>query len=153
MIHGIALAIQEVLPVLAIHWMPSQRLLQPDFYKEGVEQGHLLVNSAVNVRMFKFENSEQRVMDTMGLRSFGLPDLQCSFQNADPMRVGVFLFECAEFVFGKGDIIKPNDTIQGFDASQKFRCNRGMSKVEPSRIVVDIMPGEFDVPFSQPPMN
>jgi hypothetical protein len=144
--HGMALALLDVLPVLAIHWLPSQRLVDPAFYKEGVEQGHLLVPSAVNVRMFKLEGTEQRVMDTMGLRGFGLPDLQCHFVNVDPMRVGVFLYECAEFVFERGDIIKPNDTIQGFEPSQKFRCSRGTSMVEPSRLVIDIQPGEFAAP-------
>lgn len=148
LIHGMALALMDILPVIAIHWLPSQRLLQPAFYKEGAEQGHLLVTSAVNVRMFKFENTEQRLMDTVGLRSFGLPDLQCHYQHADPMQVGVFLFECAEFIFDKGDIIKPNDTIQGFDESQRFRCNREMSMVEPSRVVVDVVPGDFAAPRS-----
>lgn len=146
LIHGMALAVLDALPVLAIHWLPSQRLVDPKFYREGVEQGHLLFNSAINVRMFKVEDSQQRIMDTIGLRSFGLPDLQCHFQNVDPMRVGMFLYECSEFIFEKGDVIKPNDTIQGFEPSQKFRCTREMSLVEPSRLVIDIQPGEFAAP-------
>lgn len=146
LIHGMALALLDVLPVIAIHWLPSQRLVDPRFYREGVEEGHLLFNSAINVRMFKVEESEQRIMDTVGLRSFGLPDLQCHFQSVDPMRVGMFLYECAEFIFEKGDVIKPNDTIQGFEPSQRFRCNREMSLIEPSRLVIDIQPGEFAAP-------
>lgn len=146
LIHGMALAFLDLVPVLAIHWLPSQRLVDPKFYREGVAQGHPLFSSAINVRMFQPEGTEHRIMDTMGLRSFGLPDLQCHFQNADPMRVGMFLYECAEFVFEKGDVIKPNDTIQGFEPSQKFRCNREMAMAEPSRLVIDIMPGEFAAP-------
>ena len=146
LIHGTTLAFLDLFPVIAIHWLPSQRLVDPKFYREGAEGGHLLFSSAVNVRMFQPEGTEQRIMDTMGLRSFGLPDLQCHFQSVDPMRVGMFLYECAEFIFEKGDVIKPNDTIQGFEPSQKFRCNREMSMVEPSRLVVDIMPDEFAAP-------
>lgn len=146
LIHGMALAFLDIVPVLAINWLPSQRLVDPKFYREGVEQGHLLFSSAINVRMFQPEGTEQRIMDTMGLRSFGLPDLQCHFRNIEPMRVGMFLYECAEFIFEKGDVIKPNDTIQGFEPSQKFRCSREMAMVPPSRLVVDIQPGEFAAP-------
>ena len=146
LIHGFVQAFLDIVPVAAIHWLPSQRIVDPKYYGEGVAQGHSFFSAAINVRMFKVEESEQIVMDTMGLRSFGLPDLQCHFQNVDPRQVGMFLYECAEFIFHKGDVIKTGDTIAGFDPSQKFECRRETSMVLPSRLVVDIAPGQFAAP-------
>ena len=146
LVHGFIRAFLDVAPVAAIHWLPSQRMVDPQFYREGIQQGHLLITSALNVRMFKVEESDQIVMDTMGLRAFSLPDLQCHFRNADPMRVGLFLYECGDFIFQKGDLIKTGDTIAGFDESQKFAVRRETSMVLPSRLVLDIEPGEYAAP-------
>jgi hypothetical protein len=142
LIHGFTKSLLELLPVVAIHWLPSQRVVQPEHYLQGQQHGQLL-SAAINVRMFRLEQSEERIMDTMGLRAFGVSDVQCHFKNVDPGKIGFLLFDYAQYLFTRGDVIKTGDTLQGMDAGDRWTCRREMAMVAPTRPVLDIDPGIY----------
>ena len=142
LVHNIVLNSIDLYTPVAIHWFPSQRIVSPLRYKEDLSQGGQLFSSAVNVRMFKVENSEERVMDTLGLTAFGLSDIQCNFLDLDPKRVGVYLYELADYVFRRGDIFQTGDTIDALQAGDKWTIRKEQSYVNPSRRVIDILPGQ-----------
>ncbi len=142
LVHNFVLKATNLYSPVAIHWLPSQRIVSPSRYKEDLSQGGQLFSSAVNVRMFKVENSDERVMDTLGLTAFGLSDIQCNFTGLDPKRVGVYLYELADYVFQRGDIFQEGDTIDGLQAGEKWTIRKEQSYVNPSRRVIDILPGQ-----------
>ncbi len=144
--HKVVLAVLQVIKPVAIHWLPSQRIIDPQRYIEDLEQGGLLFSSAVNVRMFKIEQSDERIMDTMGLCGLGCLDLQSIFRNLDPAKMGLYLYHLAEYVFERGDVIRDGDSVEGIEPNERWRCRKGPSYVPPTRRVIDVIPGQYTPP-------
>lgn len=147
--HATLKSILNLLPASAIHWLPSQRVVNPKLYLKDLFEGMLLFSGPINVRVFRIENSEERIMDTMGLCAFGLPDVQCHFQNVNPREIASLLYNYADFIFEKGDVIRDGDAIE-MQPSDHWKCQHEMSMIEPSRIVVDIWPGKNSPPRDLP---
>jgi hypothetical protein len=134
------------LPVLAIHWIPSQRIVDPAKYvlpdpTDPIRQG------PVNVRMFRPLGPDEGtlVMDTLGLSAFALRDLQVQFRVHEPGRVAGWLFEVARHVFARGDFIRDRDTIDGIGGV--WRCHYDASGVAPVRSVIDFRQKEKEAPI------
>lgn len=144
--HNVLLSVLEVAKPTAIHWLPSQRMVDPQRYKEDLEAGGMLFSSAVNVRMFKIEQSAERIMDTMGLTALGCLDLQSVFVNLEPSQMGLYLYHLAEYVFERGDVIRDGDTVEGMQPTERWRCQKLPSYVPPTRRVINVIPGEFAAP-------
>jgi hypothetical protein len=144
--HNVVQVVLEVAGAIAIHWLPSQRIVDPQRYKEDLGQGGLLFSSAVNVRMFKIEQSNDRIMDTMGLAGLGCLDLQSIFTNLDPAKMGLYLYHLAEYVFERGDVIRDGDSVEGLEPSERWRCRKVPSYVPPTRRVIDVIPGQYAPP-------
>jgi hypothetical protein len=153
LIHDVVLSTMEVSEPVALHWLPSQRIVSPQRYKEDLGQGGQLFSSAVNVRMFKIENSDERVMDTMGLTGLGVPDLQCNFLALPPARVGIYLYELAEYVFERGDVFRDGDTVDGLEPQQKWSIRKENAYVNPKRRVINVLPGQYAPPTNQQSTN
>lgn len=141
--HSVVQAALELTQPVAIHWLPSQRIVSPDRYREDLGQGGQLFSSAVNVRMFKVEESNERVMDTMGLTGLGCPDVQCHFINLDPAQIGLYLYQLAEYVFERGDIFRDGDTLEGLNPKERWKCRKEPAYVNPKRRVVNVIPGQY----------
>ena len=144
--HNAVQAASQVVNPVAIHWLPSQRIVNPQRYKEDLGQGGLLFSSAVNVRMFKVEQCDERIMDTMGLCGLGCLDLQSYFANLDPAKMGLYLYSLAEYVFERGDVIRDGDSVEGLEPSERWRCRKVPSYVPPTRRVIDVIPGQYAPP-------
>jgi hypothetical protein len=141
--HTVIQSLLDVLNPLAIHWVPSQRIVNPQRYKEDLAEGGMLFSSAVNVRMFKIDQSDERIMDTMGLAAMGCWDLQSHFRNLDPSKMGLYLYHLAEYVFERGDVIRDGDSVEGMQPTERWRCKKEGSYVPPSRPVINVIPGEY----------
>ena len=137
-------AVLAVAPCLAIHWRPSQRLVEPDGYRRARLDGSDPLYPAVNARLFRVENSEQgdTVMDTLGLAALGVPDLQCHFRGLDCGKVAAMLLDSADYLFEHGDVIADGHTIQGLAPEQRWRCRHEDALVGPPRVVLDLDPGD-----------
>jgi hypothetical protein len=144
--HGAIQALLEQLDAAAIHWLASQRVVNPKAYLAGLSTDGPLFPAAVNVRFFNVEgHTDEKVMDTMGLAAFGLSDLQCNFSGLDPASVASLLFKYADYLFTKGEVIQDGHTIEGLD-SERWQCRHEDSLAPPKRIVIDIHPGKYSPP-------
>lgn len=123
-----------------LHFLNSQILITPRDFVDRVNEGDPLTG-ALNVRLFNIQNSEEMLMDTLGLHTFGLPDIQCHFKELDPNDIARVIFNAGYYIFDKGDIIDDGNTIQGINENNKWKCQHEESLVEPNRIVIDINPG------------
>jgi hypothetical protein len=133
-------ALVEHLPVVALHWLPSQRLLDPSFFIASLSHGGSVMDHAVNVRLFNVPDGRpgEKLMDTVGLNYFGIADLQCHFMGLDPSDVAPILAHYAEYVFEKGDVLQDDDLVRGVESYDEWAVHREASLAQPNRVVVDI---------------
>ncbi|MBV9866058.1 MAG: DUF4261 domain-containing protein [Abitibacteriaceae bacterium] len=142
---GALLALLEVAPCRAIYWQPSQQFIEPSAYiaAHQVGENYNPLYGAINVRLFEVQGRlpGEKLMDTRGLATLGLPDLQCHFVKLDPNEVGHVLYNSAFFTFDRGDIIEDGHTIQGIKSDDKWRCQHEDALAPPERVVLDLDPG------------
>ena len=127
----------------AIYFRNSDKLLEPTDFLEAcdTENGSFL-HGAMNVRMFNVSNGgkDETLMDTIGLHTYGIADFECRFSGYNPGEVAGALQNVAYYVFDTGDNIRSNSTIQGVGKNPIWRTRYSDSKVEPIRLVVEVIP-------------
>ena len=141
----------EAYPCLAIHWQPTQQLVDPQQYLAAVSAagGLVFTPGPLNVRLFRIVAEDPAtegsagdiVMDTLGLACLGLPDLQCHFTGLDPEAVSRVLYNTGIYLFERGDVLDKDHTVPGIGPSDKWRCRREPSLALPERTVIDLDPG------------
>jgi hypothetical protein len=127
----------------AVFWPNSHRVTDPaQFDPESLD-------GVLNVRFFTVETEggtegEQasRVMDTLGLDLFELPDIQCHYRDYEPRDVAAMLYSTAVYVFSGGDVIDDGHTISGPRGDERFPCRHEPALVPPARTVLDVDLGE-----------
>ena len=103
-------------------WLPhSERVARPTTFDA--------LAACVNVRMFLVNDTDQRLMETLGLHALGLPDVQCVFDADEPASIAGLLFDVAGYLLQSGDVIEDGDTI----GNRPWRCDEGTSVVAPER--------------------
>jgi hypothetical protein len=126
----------------AVCSMPARKLIQPDRIVEIWETDNIAYLTAlINVRMYNITNSPENdiVMDTVGLHTFGLPDLQIRYSKEDPDTIGTLLWNYAYYIFDNGDIIKDGNTVAGPVEGSRWKCMHEAAMVPPSRWVINIL--------------
>jgi hypothetical protein len=143
LLHGAVASVMELAPVTALHWLSSDRLVDPAAYFEMTTDLLRFVGASVNARLFgvKSPESGEAVMDTLGLAAFGLPDLQIHYRGLDHNRLATWLYNLAAFIFEKGDVLENGNAVPGLEPDSPWTCRREWSLVAPKREVVDINPG------------
>lgn len=150
-------AVAKAVPVLAVNWIPTQRIVEPTRLLEDIDAGEPLMGGAVNVRLFHVEpddgpgsGSDARarmpdplgeiVMDTLGLTAFGLPDLQVHARGLQPEQVAALLFTYAEHLFQHGDM-SDDDRVAGIEPGSEWPVRHELSLAAPRRVVLDLHAG------------
>ena len=144
----IAVALIRATGPLAVHWRPSQQLLEPRQLAESLIQDGFgsPLPGGFNVRFFQLEYddpSEDRelLMDTVGLGDLGLADLQCHFRGLDPEEVSRTLYETGCYQYEHGLVVPDGDTVQGPRVDDRWACTHATALAPPERGVVDLDPG------------
>ena len=96
----------------------------------------------LNVRFFTVGDDETRLMDTLGLDLFELPDVQCHYRDFDPAAVATMLFNTAVYLFAQGDVIDDGHTISGPRGDEHFVCRHEAALLGPPRTVLDVDLGD-----------
>ena len=95
----------------------------------------------VNVRLFKdADRPGNLLMDTLGLHTLGLPDVQVHFHDLIAGRVAGLLFGLADYILG-GAEIEPGHTVEGPETDQRWRVSHRSAMVGPDRLVLSLDPG------------
>ncbi len=136
-------AVLPVLPVDLISWTPTQQYLVPkQFLDASNEPAQDPTIGFLNVRFFTLsDHPGDMIMDTLGLTAYGLTDLQIHYRELDPSKVAACLAAIGAYLFEKGDVIKPGETVQGLTPEDKWLCRHEDSLLSPKRMVLDINPG------------
>lgn len=96
----------------------------------------------LNVRLYRvLDSGNDMLLDTLGLSALGLTDVQIHCRDLDANTVANVVHSLGSYLFQHGDVIEPGHTVQGIPEWEKWRCQREVSLVEPTREVIDIHPG------------
>jgi hypothetical protein len=135
-------ALVECTACNAVNFQMTQQFVKPESYLSSFnEPAPDRLFGFINVRFFKIHDSDDMLMDTIGLNSIGLEDLQCSFKKYNPKDISNVLYNTAYYLFDNGNVIMDGDTIQGVKRTDRWTCRRAKSLVAPKRTVIDIAPG------------
>lgn len=147
------LALHEVAPCKAIHWVNSQLLMEPGKFVALQEMGDVAaLYGTINVRFFQLEgNDDDCLMDTLGLGAFGLPDVQCHFCELSPADVAGVLHGTACQMFERGNVWRDGHRVRGIQGDERWQCLHEASLAKPDRIVVDLNPGAPYAAGNRPP--
>lgn len=136
--------ILDVVPALAVHWRPTQQIIDPKHFLAALDERPAPnpLAGAVNVRLFDIQDTDgEHVMDSLGLSALGLCDVQCHFRGIEPNEIARLLFNLATYLFDQGDVIQDGHAVEGIPPDSKWRCQHERSLVPPDRVVLDVDPG------------
>ena len=103
---------------------------------------------AVNVRFFNVQGSSDRIVDTLGMSTLFLPDLQYHFHGMNPDWVVNHAYNLLTYIYDNDNPIKPGDHVDGIkdgsmcrDVQWNVRYERSL--IQPVRDVIDVNMNEF----------
>lgn len=103
---------------------------------------------AVNVRFFKIQGTDDMLIDSIGMSTLFMPDLQYHFHGMKPDAVVNHAYNLLSYIYENENPIKSNDHIDGLDGnvmSRDIQWNLRYedSLIQPIREVIDINMGEY----------
>ncbi len=135
---------------IAIWFTPSAKLLSAgQIYNNPYKDEEVFFYSSLNVRFFKINESEDMVVDTLGLYAFNLPDIQYFFHGRKPQEVVRHAYSTAAFVFANNAPVKNGAAVSGLDEEGQMSrevswpCHYAFSLIRPVRGVMDVCMNEY----------
>jgi hypothetical protein len=135
----------ELFPACAaVYFNPSGKLLTAEAARKNPYSGpSRFIHGGVNARFFNIQDSDDKVVDTLGLYALGLPDVQYHFHTLDPNVVVRHAYNTAIYQFENDAPIESGHTIEGVEEGSLWRCRYEQSLIQPVRDVLDVAAGEF----------
>lgn len=103
---------------------------------------------AVNVRFFNIQGTDDMLVDSIGMSTLFLPDLQYHFHGMSPNAVVNHAYNLLSYIYENENPIKSHDHIDGTDGdvmSQEIQWDLQYedSLIQPVRAVIDVNMGEY----------
>ena len=88
------------------------------------------------------------MVDTLGMGTLYLPDIQYHFHGMDPNWVVQHAYNIADYILSNDNPIKPGDSIDGIVNGRitqevMWRCQYENALIQPMREVIDIYMNEY----------
>lgn len=143
-------ALAELYPTCkAFVFETSKKMLsREDIINCEVPKENRFIYYAVNVRFFNIEGTDDMLVDTIGMSTLFMPDLQYHFHGMDPNLVVNHAYNILSYIYENENPIKSNDHIDGIDGdtiSPEVQWNMQYENalIQPVREVIDINMGEY----------
>lgn len=122
--------------------------LVEDVRSHQIEGPDRFIRFGVNVRFFNIQGTEDMLIDTVGMSTLFLPDLQYHFHGMDPNLVVNHAYNVASYILEHDNPIQDDETIDGIkdgDMSREiqWKCQYEDALIQPPRAVLDINMGEY----------
>ncbi len=121
-----------------------------DFYEtKKYNLGARFLRLAVNARFFNIQGSNDMLVDTLGLTSLGMAEIQLHFHDMTPNDIVNYAYNIASYQFDYDFPIKDDDPVVGLDKDGKLSRDVLWSAryedalIQPPRVVLDINCGGF----------
>lgn len=143
-------ALAELFPSCeAFYFNRSGKLFEAEEIRSNqIEGPDRFIRYAVNVRFFRIQGSEDMLIDTLGMDTLFLPDLQYHFHGLDPNWVVNHAYNVASYLLTSGNEIESGETVDGIkngemDQSVQWKCQYEDALIQPNRPVLDINTGKY----------
>lgn len=133
----------------AVFFQTSEKLLTADSIRNtAIKRESRFIKFAVNARFFNIEGTDDMMVDTLGMSTLFLPDLQYHFHGADPSGMVFHAYNIADYILNNDNPIKDGDSIDGIRDGNictdiQWKCHYEDAMIKPDRLVIDIEAGEF----------
>lgn len=133
----------------AVFFQSSGKMLTKEqILNDNVPRNQRFIYYAVNARFFNIEGTDDMLVDTLGMSTLFLPNLQYHFHGMDPNWVVNHAYNLLIYLFENDCPIKSGETVDGIEAGQmsqsvQWKCQYEDSLIQPIRPVLDINMGEY----------
>lgn len=143
-------ALAELYPTCeAFFFNGSGKLFEAEEIRNNQIKGlDRFIRYAVNVRFFTVQDSKDMLIDTLGMGTLCLPDIQYHFHGLDPNVVVNHAYNVASYLLTSDNEIESGETVDGINDGQmshgvQWKCQYESALIQPNRTVIDINMGEY----------
>ena len=143
-------ALVEIYPECeAVYFQTSGKMFTVQAIREHkIPRESRFIYFAVNVRFFTIEGTEEMLVDTLGMSTLFLPDLQYHFHGMDPNWVVNHAYNVLSYIYDNNNPIENDETIDGvvegnMNQAVQWQCHYEDSLIQPVRGVLDICMNEY----------
>lgn len=143
-------ALMEIYPQCeAVIFRNSMKMFKrEDIINHNIPREHRFIYFAVNVRFFNIEGTDDMLVDSLGMSTLYLPDVQYHFHDMDPNWVVNHAYNILSYIYDNDAPIKSGDTIDGvadgrINLDVQWKCQYEESIIQPAREVLDINMNEY----------
>ena len=143
-------ALAELYPTCEAFYFQNcgKLFLAEDVRSHQIEGPDRFIRFGVNVRFFNIEGTEDMLIDTVGMSTLFLPDLQYHFHSMDPNWVVNHAYNAASYILEHDNPIEDGETIDGVADGQmcreiQWKCQYEDALIQPPRGVLDINMGNY----------
>jgi len=102
----------------------------------------------VNVRFFNIQDTNDMLVDTLGMSTLFLPDIQYHFHDMDPDQVVNHAYTIASYILENDNPIQSGDVLDGIADGNicmdvQWKCQYENALIQPAREVLDVNMGEY----------
>lgn len=149
MLMDFAEALVEIFPsCVAVMFGTSGKMFRREqIQNHQIPRDQRFVYFAVNVRFFNIQGTNDMLVDTLGMSTLFLPDLQYHFHDMDPNAVVNHAHNVLLYIYETNCPIKSGETIDGIVGDRmsrevQWKCQFENALIQPARQVIDICMGE-----------
>ena len=143
-------ALLELYPACkAVVFGPSRKFLSRESIENHPDKAVTrFIDYAVNVRYFNIQGTDDMMVDSVGMSTLFLPDVQYHFHGMNPDDVVIHAYNMLCFILENDNPVGDGDTISGLengelDSNVQWTLQYEDSLVQPVRAVLDVNMGEY----------
>jgi hypothetical protein len=143
-------ALVELYPeCVAVQFQTSGKMFEREkILNHQIPREDRFIYFAVNVRFFRIQNTEDMVVDTLGMSTLYLPDLQYHFHGMEPNWVVNHAYNLLSYMYENNAPIKSGETVDGvvdgyIEQDLQWGCQYENALIGPDREVLDICMNEY----------
>lgn len=133
----------------AVVFGPSHKFLSRESIENHSDKAVTrFIYYAVNVRYFSIQGTEDMIVDSLGMSTLFLPDVQYHFHGMNPDEVVNHAYSVLYYIFEHDNPIGDGETIAGLENGDmspdiQWKVQYEDSLIQPVREVLDINMGEY----------
>lgn len=143
-------ALVEMFPeCIAVQFQTSGKMFEREkIVNHNIPREDRFVYFAVNVRFFNIEGTDDMLVDSLGMSTLYLPDVQYHFHDMDPNHVVNHAYNMLSYIYENDAPIKSGDTVDGvrdgvMSREVQWQCQYENALIQPERQVLDICMNQY----------
>lgn len=143
-------ALAELYPTCEAFYFQNcgKLFLAEDVRSHSIQGPNRFIRFGVNARFFTIQGTQDMVVDTVGMSTLFLPDLQYHFHGMDPNWVVNHAYNVASYILEHDNPIGDGETVDGIRDGRmsqelQWSCRYEDALIQPPRGVLDINMGEY----------